>query len=509
MMKNLMQKAPDRSETYDNRDSVPPQETTVSFYKKSIHKVDGTIVSMGRDQSKRFIMVLSAKETGIIAEFSGEQIGDSGIFARKCPLNHHNAKVLRQYFPWTAPVSLKNCVTAIGCGDRLGFATLGHIAAAREYALSPILAQQSVRELDQTGRTFYDMVDDVTFHVFEAGYKAGYGANGDHLRTTEEMAAAAEAGVTLFTVDLVDRINAVVADWNDSELNARYAELPAERRQRWEQNYLTREFPCNAGILKFDVPTLQRCALLYAPALDFAAEAYAYLRRIVNRPFDFEAALDEISFSTTPEHQWFISAELKERGVELFSLGLKFIGEFQKGIDYVGDIAEFEHLFALHTAIAAQYGYRVSIHSGSDKFALYPSIGRISEGKLHLKTSGTSWLEAIRVIAKHDPVLYRVIHKAAFEGYEEMSKIYHTTADIASIRNVDDLYDDQLPKLLDMPEARQMLHITFGVILNNKFIRPLFLALLHKYEHEYIESLKNRFERHIQLLGVPKKLSPQ
>ncbi|MDD3119581.1 MAG: tagaturonate epimerase family protein, partial [Victivallales bacterium] len=144
-----------------------------------------------------------------------------------------------------------------------------------------------------------------------------------------------------------------------------------------------------------------------------------------------------------------------------------------------------------------------------DKFALYPGIGRISGGRLHLKTSGTSWLEAVRIIAEHDPVLYRVIHKAAWEGYEEMSRIYHTSADISAIRNVDDLYDDQLPGLLDQPAARQMLHITFGVILNNKFIRPLFLALLYKYEHEYIASLKKRFERHLQLLGIPKKQSPQ
>ncbi len=507
MIRNFMQKAEGNEAM--NHDNNQPHESTVSFYKKSIHKVDGAIVSMGRDQSNRFIMVLSAKETGIIAEFSGEQIGDTGIYARKCPINHHNAEVLRKYFPWTAPIAVGDRVTTIGCGDRLGFATLGHIAAAREYALTPVLAQQTVRELQQTGRSFNDVVDDVTFHVFEAGYKAGFGANADHLKSMADIDAAAAAGITMFTIDLVDKMNAAAATWDAAALDAAYGGLPADKRQRLEGSYLGREITIGDRVFKCELEILKRCALMYGAALDFAAEVFAHLKNICTKAFDFEVAIDETSFPTLPCHHLFIASELKERGVVISSLGPRFIGDFQKGIDYIGDVAEFERQFAEHVAIAKMFGHKVSIHSGSDKFALYPAIGRISGGRLHIKTSGTSWLEAIRVIAGHDPVLYRVIHKAALESYAEMSKVYHTTADIAAIRNVDELYDDQLPKLLDLPEARQMLHITFGGILNNKFIRPLFFAALHKHEHEYIENLKNRFEKHIQLLGISTKLSPQ
>ncbi len=492
-----------------NHDNVQPQESTVSFYKKSIHKVDGAIVSMGRDHSNRFIMVLSAKETGIIAEFSGEQIGDTGIYARKCPLNHHNAEILRKYFPWTAPVSVRNRVTTIGCGDRLGFATLGHIAAAREYALTPVLAQQTIRELQQTGRTFNDVVDDVSFHVFEAGFKAGFGANADHLKSMNDIDTAAAAGITMFTIDLVEKMDQDAVNWDIATLDQNYAQLDAAERTRLETKYLGREFAVGDKVFKCEPEMLKRCAMIYGKGLDFAAAAYDRLKQRCSYDFDFEVAVDEASFSTLPCHHLFIAHELKERQVEMTSFGPRFIGDFQKGIDYIGDVAEFERQFTEHVAIAKMFGYKVSIHSGSDKFALYPAIGRISDGHLHIKTSGTSWLEAIRVIAFHDPVLYRVIHKAAQEGYPEMSKVYHTTADISNIRNVDELYDDQLPKLLDLPEARQMLHITFGVILNNKFIRPLFFAALHKYEHEYIENLKNRFEKHIQLLGISSKLSPQ
>jgi hypothetical protein len=200
--------------------------------------------------------------------------------------------------------------------------------------------------------------------------------------------------------------------------------------------------------------------------------------------------------------------ELQFRKVQITSLAPRFIGEFQKAIDYIGDLDEFDRQFAVHAEIASNFGgYKVSIHSGSDKFAVYPSIGRMTDMRLHLKTAGTSWLEALKVIAVKDPVLYKIIHKCALNNFNEALKLYHITADITKVPDVDSLYDEDLPGLLEMDEARQLLHITYGAILNDPSIRPLFFSALHTDEELYHELLKKHFEKHIGLLGAPKTVN--
>ena len=169
------------------KENIHNHSSSVAFYKDSVQKTDGTLVAMACDSQSKFILVFSSREDGIIADFSGEQIGDCGVIARKCPLNEHNAQLLRKLFPWTAPVSLRNRKTTIGCGDRLGLASIGHIAAVKHFDATPVLAQQSMRELDLTGRTYRQVVDDTTFMVFQAGYKDGYGADGDHLKNIPDI----------------------------------------------------------------------------------------------------------------------------------------------------------------------------------------------------------------------------------------------------------------------------------------------------------------------------------
>lgn len=504
-MKKILQTASDLiNGTIDQiRDQIIHNESGFSFYRNSINKMDDVIVAMGRDHSSRFLMVISAKESGIIAEFCGEQIGGDGIFARKCPLNNNNAKVLRKYFPWTAPVSLRQRKTTIGCGDRLGLASYGHLAAIKHFQAAPVLAQQSMRELNLTGRTFFGVVDDATFLVFQAGYRDGYGADGDHLKTIADIDTALAAGMTMITLDLSEVMNAAAGDWDQDTVDIAFNALPAESRELIKKDYFGQEFLVGDIAIKFDSLTAKRCAVMYLKALDFAATAFQHLRSKRGEEFDLEISIDETTSPTLPSHHLFIVNELKRRQVEFTSLAPRFIGEFQKAIDYIGDLAEFDRQFSIHAAIAAQYRYKISVHSGSDKFAVYPTIGRMTDCRLHLKTAGTSWLEAVRVIAEKDPVLYRVMHRCALENFNAMLKLYHITADISKIPNVDQLYDDQLVKLMDMAEARQLLHITYGAILNDKTIRPLFFAAMHKFENEYVAGLKLHFEKHLSLLGVP------
>ena len=478
----------------------------LSFYKHSINKIDNTIIAMFRDHKTRFLMVFSNREDGIITEFSGEQIGDSGTITRKCPLDEHNAKVLRKLFPWTAPISLRDRKTTVGCGDRLGLATAGHIAAAKQFQVTPVLAQQSIRELELTGRTYRQVVDDATFMVFQSGYKEGYGADGDHLKTIDDIDVALAADMLMITLDLSEVMNADAGDWPQDKIDEAYAKLDSSVREHIEASYADKSFEFGESTIDFDAATARRCAVMYLAALDFADEVHRHLVSKRGNKFDLEISIDETTSPTLPSHHLFIARELLHRDVEFTSLAPRFIGEFQKAVDYIGDPKEFDRQFRVHADIARGNGdYKVSIHSGSDKFMVYPTIGKMTNMRLHLKTAGTSWLEAVTTIAENDPVLYRVMHKCALDNFDKMLALYHITADITKIPNVDELCDEDLPGLMEMSEARQLLHITYGPILNDKAIRPLFFEAMHKFEEEYLERLKAHFEKHLSLLGVPRK----
>lgn len=487
------------------RSNIGHEDSDVSFYSDSVHKFDGAIIAMARDRQSKFILVIAEREDGIIAEFSGEQIGDCGVIARKCPLNAHNAELLRKFFPWTAPVSLRERKTTIGCGDRLGLASVGHIAAAKQFAVVPVLAQQSMRELDLTGRTYPQVVNDTTFMVFQAGYKGGFGADGDHLKNIADIDIALAAGMPMITLDLSEVMLAKAGEWSDEEVTRAFLLLPKETQERINRDYAGKTIDFGQHKIHFDANVSHRCAVMYLKALDFALEVYNHIKAKRGNEFDLEISIDETTSPTLPSHHLFIVKELRLRGVEFTSLAPRFIGEFQKAIDYIGDLAEFERQFAVHAAIAKYFGdYKVSIHSGSDKFMVYPAIGKMTGMRLHLKTAGTSWLEALRVIAQHDPMLYRVIHQCAKDNFKDMLRLYHITADINKIPDLNKLNDEALPDLLEMDEARQMLHITYGPILKDKAIRPLFFEAMHKFEREYHERICRHFEKHLSLLGVPR-----
>jgi hypothetical protein len=350
------------------------------------------------------------------------------------------------------------------------------------------------------------VVDDATFMVFQAGYKDGFGADGDHLKNIPDIDIALSAGMPMITLDLSEVMLAKAGDWQDSQVEASFQEFTPDIRKRIEQTYFDKGFKVGNHEVKIDAATARRCAVMYLKALDFALEVFNHIKSRRGEEFDLEISIDETTSPTLPSHHLFIVKELQLRGVKFTSLAPRFIGEFQKAVDYIGDPAEFARQFEVHAAIAKTYGdYKVSIHSGSDKFMVYPTIGKMTGMRLHLKTAGTSWLEAVRVISENDPELYRLMHKSALANFNDMLRLYHITADINKVPNVDTMPDKDLPKLMEMNEARQLLHITYGPILRDKAIRPLFFAAMHKFEKQYCETLKTHFEKHLSLLGVPKK----
>ena len=476
------------------------------IYPDSVHKSGNNVVMLGRNSEKRFILVVASNKAKMPAGFAGEVIelfnGGAAIFGE---LDAANAKALRNLFPWCAPKSLRLERTTMGCGDRLGLATRGHIQACKKYALSPVLAQQSMRELTMTGRTFQGVVDDATFMVYECDFRSGYGADGDHLKKICDIDVALAAGMPMITLDLSEVMNAAAGDWNSDEINSAFAALPENSREHVLADYAGKSFVVGRHTVEFDELTAKRCSVMYDAALDFALEVFKHLQSKRGDEFDLEISIDETTSPTLPTHHLYIARELRLRNIEFSSLAPRFVGEFQKAVDYIGDLAEFDRQFACHADIAKSYGnYKISVHSGSDKFAVYPTVGRETGGFLHLKTAGTSWLVAVEVISRCEPSLYRDMHRCALENFNDMLKLYHITADITKIPALDTLSDAELPALMEMPEARQLLHITYGPILTSG-LRDRFFKAMHQFEKEYDEAVRRHFDKHITLLGVPEK----
>jgi len=244
---------------------------------------------------------------------------------------------------------------------------------------------------------------------------------------------------------------------------------------------------------------------MYGKSLDFAREVDAYLKKRRGSQYDLEISIDETTTPTLPSHHLFIASELLRRGVSVTSIAPRFVGEFQKAIDYIGDLAEFEEQLAVHCAVAhAMGGYKISIHSGSDKFSVYPAIGRQTNLHVHVKTAGTSWLEAVRVVCQTNPSLFRRMLACAFASFPDAAKLYHVTTDVSAIPVPESLADGDLELLVDAHNSRQLLHITYGGLLGDSAIRRELYKTLQDNEEEHYAAVQKHMRKHLRLLGIPR-----
>ncbi len=422
-----------------------PDPAAYSVYPKSVYATSGGLVFMA-DAGEADVIVST-----VPGAFSGEARGAYTL----TPLTHANAEALRGRFPFTKPCRVLTRPATCGVGDRLGIAAPGHIRAFENSGVSPVLAQQSMRELRLTGRTFADVIDAATFSAFRAGYEGGFGADGDHLKTFEDISSALEAGCTMITLDCSEHIH---KDARDAK-----------------------------GI--------------YGDAIAFAKAVYDAFFAGGKYEADLEISIDETDAPTSPEQHRYIARELSARGVEFATLAPRFCGEFQKGIDYIGDLAKFAREMEAHAGIAREFGYKLSIHSGSDKFSAFPIIAKYAEGFFHLKTAGTSWLEAMRVVAMKDPALYREAHETAIISFNEARRFYHVTTNLQNVPELSALPDAELPSLFENPDARQLIHITYGFILANAGLKSRLHALWRRERQAYSNALYRHIGRHLELIS--------
>ena len=420
----------------------------------------------------------------------GDTTGFEGQFLDgiyKCPLTPENAAVLRDRLFWLTPQPLGLAVS-FGFGDRLGLATPGHITAVQGTSVAPIFAQQSVRENTRTGRTPQIVLDDAMWAVFEMDWRAPWGADADHVKEISDLPSFIEAGYTFYTIDPNEYVDIdpdiEAVPWE--ALDTTYAAL--------EEKY------CQNGprLADFKHDTLQRAILKYGRAVAHAKSISDHLvAELGSGNFDLEMSVDETDTPTTVQEHYFIANELRRLDVPFVSLAPRFIGSFEKGVDYIGDITEFDIELEKHAAVIhAIDGYKLSIHTGSDKFSIYPSIARQAHNLVHVKTAGTSYLEALRVVATVDKSFFRLILDFCRSRYETDRATYHVSGMLEKVPAAADLSDKELIDLFERFDARQVLHVTFGSVLDDygtrlKDVLKSNLALYEKY-------LQAHFKRHLE-----------
>jgi len=467
-------------------------------------------VTLAGDQL--LFMVKEEQETSLVLVSSGDGTDDFqgdtrslGAFtAKKAPLNNQNANALRSLFPWAAPQAFGPGGISIGLGDRLGLASPGHLQAIAGTQVRPVLAQQSMRELDLTNRTYADVLDAATWAVFQEGYQDGYGADGDHLKNIKDIGVALNLGFSMITLDCSEHIDDEVLELGEAEVSARYNQLPIEKREAFEKLYKDQDYVLQDGsMIKMAPQNYERMILTYHQALDFMEEVYQQAIAPLDRTIDFEISIDEVATPTTPQDHFFVASELKKRGIKAWSVAPRFCGRFEKGIDYIGDLGQFEEEFAVHAQIASHFGYKLSIHSGSDKFSVFPIIGKYAEAAgYHVKTAGTNWLEALRVIARVNPDLFRKLHEKALVSLEAARKYYNVSLDMTKIPELSSLEDEELPRFLDENDPRQLLHITYGFMLQDPALRGEIYGVLLENEAAYAQALVTHIGRHLRTLGL-------
>jgi tagaturonate epimerase len=469
------------------------------------------------------IAMLAPAGSAILAEFEGEAGEQAGKTLLLGPTSPRNAAALRAHLAWLQPHPL-GLRTSAGMGDRLGLATPGHVQAVRAVGgdIAPIFAQQSIREMARTGRTPQQVMDDATWGTFQEGWQAGVGADADHLKTTADIDACAVAGFTFFTIDPGEHVDGA-ADTDDvATLGRKYDALPwlglETSATALRAAYVGKRIEIENRAIAYDDETLLRAAVKYGRAVAHVAAMYRHLdgRRwtmddrandpssTVHRPFELEVSVDETDTPTSHAEHLFIARELRRLGVKWVSLAPRYVGRFEKGVDYIGDLDAFEADFAGHAAIARAVGpYKLSLHSGSDKFSVYPISARLTRGLVHLKTAGTSYLEALRTIAALDPNFFRELYVFARERYETDRASYHVSAQLSRAPRPEDVSQADLPKLLDQFDAREILHVTFGSVLRwqntdgGLRFYPRFMALLRSNDAAYAANVKAHFVRHL------------
>lgn len=402
---------------------------------------------------------------------------------------------------------------SLGIGDRFGMEGGAQLRAlqladARGVSITPVW-NKSNREHSLIGTTPADARRAADAAVNARGWSAPYFVDADHigLATAEKFLDSCD----FFTIDVADAIGSPPPQDTLSRVVKGLEPLKGS---------LT--IPGIDGPLKIDDAFLQRVARTYGLAVQEAGRVYRFIRDRKGRDFIPEVSFDETNTPQTPAELLLILAAVAKEGIPVQTIAPKFSGSFLKGVDYVGDVSRFEKEFRDDLAVVAYAqkefnlppGLKLSVHSGSDKFSLYPVMHRALKdfnAGLHLKTAGTTWLEEVIGLASAggDGLAFaRLVYAEAVRRFDELAKPYATVIHVdrnalpdprvvsqwSSAEFAGALAHDQGSPRFNS-QVRQLVHIAFRVAAErgDEFRR---LLTAHR---DVIEAnvTANLFDRHI------------
>jgi len=345
------------------------------------------------------------------------------------------------------------------------------------------------------------------------GWKGGYFCDADHINMNN---------VNRF-MDACDFFTLDVADYIGKEASAEEIEAFVEANKKYIGN---RAIP---GIERPFIITendLRNIAKKFLFAIKEAATIYQHIVKAKGENnFISEVSMDEVNDAQSPVEMFFILSAIAQYKIPAQTIAPKFTGRFNKGVDYVGDINRFacefeENLLVIDYAIK-EFGLpenlKLSVHSGSDKFSIYPVMGELIkkyDKGIHVKTAGTTWLEEVIGLAEAGGgglEIAKKIYADAFEHRNEMTAPYATVIDIdfSKIPTPEEVNAWTGKKFAESlrhvqsnpnynPNFRQLIHVAFKIAAN---LGSIYTDALEKYADIVGKQVtENLWERHIQLL---------
>jgi hypothetical protein len=406
---------------------------------------------------------------------------------------------------------------SFGVGDRFAQQAAAQIAAIQlaekqGVSITPVW-NKSFREHSITGTQPVQTRTAVDAAVKKLGWKKSYFVDADHI-TLETVDGFMDCS-DYFTIDVAEHIGVAA---------------PAEEIRHFVDAHkkYAGELAAHDSVRTFDISEemLLRVAGKYLHAVKEAGKIYRRIRRMKQEnAFVVEVSMDEAEAPQTPPELLFILAALAAEGIPVRAIAPKFSGRFNKGIDYVGDLDrfrhEFEELLAIIRYAAAEFGLpddlKISVHTGSDKFSIYPIIKkaiRKYDTGIHVKTAGTTWLEELAGLAEADS---RGLAMAKEIYSKSVAKLDALRSDYTAVIDID---PDKLPPASVVsgwsgkefaealrheqdcpsynPHFRQLLHIGFKIAAG---MGERFLDEVKRNEAVISRNVtENLFKRHITRL---------
>lgn len=407
---------------------------------------------------------------------------------------------------------------SIGVGDRFAHQASAQLRACQLIAADGVevvpVWNKSNREHTFIGSEPVSVLDAAWAAVKRSGWSKGWHVDADHIRleTVDRFIPHSD----FFTLDVADSIGQPAKPEDVVAFIERHPELIG-----------------SISIPQIDRPfvttrsDIERIAQKFLLAVQDAGRIYRHIVANKGTEFIAEISMDETDSPQTPPELLVILAAIADEGIPVQTIAPKFTGRFNKGVDYVGNLAQFEKEFHDDLAVIAfaieRYGLpanlKLSVHSGSDKFSLYPIIRRVLpkfDAGLHIKTAGTTWLEELIGLAEAGGealTFAKEIYAYAIAHVDELCGPYASVIDIDKTKlptasEVNEWSSDQFTGALRHDQKHPLFNSSFRQLLHVSF------KLAAKQGNRYLDLLKaneeivgrnvteNLYARHLRPLFI-------